>query len=51
MVDLSDAVCLLRFLFLGNPRLLPCDDGSPESNRELLDWNNARSICPTASAP
>ncbi len=42
VVDLSDAVCLLGFLFLGTPETLPCGDGTGAhaGNRDLLDWNN-----------
>jgi hypothetical protein len=41
-VDLSDAVCLLGFLFLASPASLPCGDGASAdlANRELLDWND-----------
>jgi len=41
-VDLSDAVCLLGNLFLGNPEALPCGDGTTASagNRQMLDWNS-----------
>jgi probable HAF family extracellular repeat protein len=40
-VDISDAVCLLGFLFLGSPTRLPCGDGGPTeaANQELLSWN------------
>jgi hypothetical protein len=39
--DLSDAVCLLGFLFLGSSGRLPCGDGRAESpsNLGLLDFN------------
>jgi hypothetical protein len=45
-VDLSDAVCVLGFLFLGSPERLPCGDGTVESqsNRVLLDWNEDASV-------
>ncbi len=40
-LDISDAICLLGFLFLGSPAALPCGDGTSgdPANRELLDWN------------
>ena len=40
-LDLSDAVALLGFLFLGTPELLPCGDGeaSDPGNITLLDEN------------
>lgn len=40
-VDISDALCLLGFLFLGSPTVLPCGDGTGDdsANRELVDWN------------
>lgn len=40
-LDISDAVCLLGFLFLGNPAALPCGDGTREdpSNLWHLDGN------------
>ena len=40
VVDLSDAVATLGFLFLGSPTLLPCGDGSASdpANLKLLDW-------------
>jgi hypothetical protein len=40
-VDLSDAVCLFGFLFLGVGERLPCGDGTPRdpANLALLDWN------------
>jgi hypothetical protein len=39
-VDISDAICLFGFLFLGSPSLLPCGDGSVShaSNIALIDW-------------
>ena len=45
-LDLSDAICLLRFLFLGTLPRLPCGDGSivHPSNILLLDWNGDGSI-------
>ena len=44
--DVSDAVRLLRFLFLGQPAALPCGDGSltDASNRALLDMNGDDSV-------
>jgi hypothetical protein len=40
-VDISDAICLLGHLFLGQPTVLPCGDGSADdlANIELLDTN------------
>ncbi len=42
-VDISDPVCLLGFLFLGNPRVLPCDapEDTPPSRAsiQLMDCN------------
>jgi len=40
-VDLSDAICLLGFLFLGTPKSLPCGDGTAldPGNDSLLNWN------------
>ncbi len=40
-VNISDAICVLGFLFLGAPSELPCGDGevTDESNPRLLDWN------------
>jgi hypothetical protein len=40
-VDLSDAVALLGYLFLGSPRVFACGDGSlrSEGNLVLLDTN------------
>ncbi|MBI4585092.1 MAG: hypothetical protein HY717_13860 [Planctomycetes bacterium] len=39
--DLSDAICLLSHLFLGNPERLPCEGGknTDPGNRRLLDFN------------
>ena len=41
VVTISDAICLLGFLFSGTPFLLPCDDGlgSSEGNLAFLDFN------------
>jgi len=41
-IDLSDGICLLGFLFGGNPAVLPCGDGSSDdpANQELLSWND-----------
>ena len=38
--DISDPICLLGHLFLGNPTRLPCGDGTPgdSGNAMLLDW-------------
>ena len=40
VIDISDAVALLGFLFLGSPNRLPCGDGKPADagNVSLLDW-------------
>jgi len=40
-IDISDPICLLSFLFLGQPSQLPCGDGSKEdlANIDLLDSN------------
>ncbi len=40
-IDLSDAVCILGYLFQGTTRSLPCGDGtsSNPSNLKLLDFN------------
>lgn len=40
-LDLSDGICLLGHLFLGDPAQLPCEGGSPASpgNRRLLNVN------------
>jgi hypothetical protein len=44
--DVSDAVSLLRYLFLGAPAVLPCGDGRIDdiANRELLDVNGDRAV-------
>jgi hypothetical protein len=44
--DISDALCLLGFLFFGSPRYLPCDSGEPDerANLELLDLNGDERI-------
>lgn len=41
-VDISDAVCLLNFLFLGLSPQLPCGDGSSsdQANIQLLSWTD-----------
>jgi hypothetical protein len=40
-IDISDAICLLGYLFLGDPTRLPCGDGSAThvANRSLIDSN------------
>jgi hypothetical protein len=40
-VDLSDALCLLGYIFLGSPEQLPCGDGTSDApeNLALLDWS------------
>jgi hypothetical protein len=40
-LDISDVMCLLHFLFLGDPPVLPCGDGSDgdPANLALLDAN------------
>lgn len=42
-MDISDAIGLLGFLFLGSPQALPCGDGTAgdPANRALADWNDA----------
>jgi hypothetical protein len=44
--DLSDAICFLSFLFLGNPAVLPCGDGSPghPSNIALMDFDGSGAL-------
>ncbi|MBI4607254.1 MAG: hypothetical protein HY721_35260 [Planctomycetes bacterium] len=39
-LDIADAVCVLGYLFLGEPGALPCGGGSREhpANLDLLDW-------------
>ena len=39
--DISDAIRLFGFLFLANPRVLPCGDGNVDSPSSTLlaDWN------------
>ncbi|MBI4601057.1 MAG: protein kinase [Planctomycetes bacterium] len=39
-LDISDAVCVLGFLFLGGPERLPCGDGAAidAANVSLADW-------------
>jgi hypothetical protein len=41
VLDISDAVCVFRTLFTGDPARFPCGDGSPgdPGNRALLDWH------------
>jgi len=45
-LDISDAVCLLGFLFLGAPPSLPCGSGLPgdDANLQLLDHNADRKL-------
>jgi hypothetical protein len=40
-LDISDAVCLLGFLFLGSPQRLPCGDGTSgdSANHSLMNFN------------
>lgn len=40
ILDISDAICVFGVLFLGQPTVFPCGDGSSidEGNRILLDW-------------
>ena len=44
--DISDAACLLGFLFLGVPQRLPCGSGLPGdgANLQLLDYNGDQTI-------
>lgn len=39
-LDISDAICVFGFLFLGTPEVLPCGDGSSgdPANVTLMDW-------------
>ncbi len=39
-VDISDAICILGALFLGDPPAMPCGDGrlALAGNLALLDW-------------
>ena len=41
-LDISDPVLVLRFLFVGQPRQLPCGDGleTDPGNVALLDWQS-----------
>ena len=41
VLDLSDALCLLGFFYLGSPEELPCGNGTRDdpSNVTLLDWS------------
>jgi hypothetical protein len=43
-LDISDPVCLLGFLFLGNPETLPCGSGGANdpSNESLFRWSSER---------
>ena len=45
-VDLSDGVCLLGFLFVGDRERLPCGDGTTDhaANKLLMDWNHSEGI-------
>jgi hypothetical protein len=45
-LDLSDAICLFGYLFLGIGRDPPCGDRTPQhpSNLRLLDWNGDRRV-------
>ena len=45
-VDVSDAVCALGYLFMGDPVALPCGTGASgdPGNRGLLDWNDDQDI-------
>ncbi len=40
-VNIADPICLLGFLFGGEPKSLPCGDGSADdsANVTLMDWN------------
>jgi hypothetical protein len=42
LVDISDSLCLIGVLFLGDPPLLPCGDGrvTHGGNIALLDWQS-----------
>jgi hypothetical protein len=41
ILDISDAVCVFRTLFAGDPVRFPCGDGTSgdPGNKSLLDWN------------
>lgn len=45
-LDISDAVCLLKFLFLGEPDRLPCGDGTKDdpANFLLMDANGGSTV-------
>ncbi len=45
-LDISDAICLLQYLFTGYPSALPCDAGAPydDANLDLLDANGDDSL-------
>jgi hypothetical protein len=45
-LDVSDAICLFGFLFLGAPVALPCGDGTvaDPGNVRLADWQGDRAI-------
>jgi len=45
VIDLSDAICLLGFLFVGIPQTRPCADESPrDGNVALLSFNGDAAI-------
>jgi pimeloyl-ACP methyl ester carboxylesterase len=45
-LDISDGICVFGYLFLGNPRTLPCGDGTSShvANLGLLDWGEDGAI-------
>jgi len=45
-LDLSDALCLLGYFFLGSPEQLPCGEGTSDdpANLALLDWSGDGAI-------
>jgi len=38
-IDLGDAICLLNYLFLGTPAVLPCGDGTPADPGNLAVYS------------
>ena len=39
-MNIADGICLLGFLFLGNPSELPCDDGNATDPGNLVLLNS-----------
>ncbi len=44
VLDLSDGLCILGFMFLGEPGMLPCQLVSDLGNMTLLDWQGDKRI-------